>query len=98
MQICSRCHAQSPNSATRCVSCQADLAQYSTTAQALQRFQNNPRVTAVRISVSNDACPACQQAQGTYPKDQTPRLPIEGCSNGQGCRCFYDPILNEIFP
>ena len=65
---------------------------------ALKRFQSNPRVSLVRISVSNDACPVCQQAQGAYPKDMTPRLPLEGCSHSRGCQCFYEPVLHEIYP
>ena len=98
MQTCSCCHAQSPDPAVFCGSCQADLREFSTTAMALKRFQINPRVSIVRISVSSEACPVCQQAQGVYPKDQTPRLPIEGCSNGRGCQCFYEPVLTEIYP
>ncbi|MCC6145962.1 MAG: hypothetical protein IT308_00185 [Anaerolineaceae bacterium] len=52
----------------------------------------------IRISVADNACPACQQVMGAYPKDQLPRLPVEGCSHPNGCRCFYDPVLNEIYP
>ncbi len=98
MQTCSICNAQSPDTSAQCTACQANLSEFSTTAMALKRFQSNPRVSAVRISVSNDACPVCQQAQGAYPKDEVPRLPIEGCSNGKGCQCFYEPVLSEIYP
>jgi hypothetical protein len=98
MQTCSQCGAQSPDTVIQCVACQADLRRFSTTAQALFHFQNNPRVMAVRLSVAHDACPVCQQMQGTYPKDKVPLLPVEGCSDPDGCRCFYDPVLTEIYP
>ncbi len=98
MQTCSKCHAQSPDTALACVSCGADLQEFSTTAVALKRFQENPRVTYVRIAVAGDACPACYEHHGTYPKDQVPRLPVEGCSHEHGCRCFYEPLLSEIYP
>jgi hypothetical protein len=53
---------------------------------------------AVNLAVQADACPACQEMQGTYPKDKVPKLPIEGCSHENGCRCFYQPLLDEIYP
>lgn len=98
MQICSRCYAQSPDAALQCVNCQAELKEYSTAAVALKRLQQNPRVKAVRISVGGDACPSCQRMQGVYPKEETPALPISGCSHENGCRCFFEPILDEIYP
>jgi len=98
VQICSQCNAQSPDTATHCVSCQADLRQVSKTAVALQRFRVNPRVKNVRLVVAHDCCPACRQAEGTYQKDQAPSLPVEGCSHSLGCRCFYEPMLSEIYP
>jgi hypothetical protein len=98
VQTCSRCQAQSPDTAAVCQSCGADLSVYSTTAVALRNYRENPRVRQVRISVSRDACPACQQVQGTYDIDKVPHLPVEGCSHELGCRCFYDPVLTEIFP
>lgn len=98
MQICSKCHAQQPDSALECSSCGADLREWSNTAVALKRLQENPRVNYVRIVVAHDACPACLEAEGAYKKDAVPRLPIEGCSHGLGCRCFYQPFLEEIYP
>jgi hypothetical protein len=50
------------------------------------------------IIVPEDACPACQNLTGTYPKDQVPRLPIEKCSHPLGCRSYYLPYLDEIYP
>lgn len=98
MQTCSKCNAQSPDSASLCVNCQADLSEFSMTAVALKRLQANPRVLNVRVVVAHDCCPACYLVEGTYPKDQVPRLPVEGCSHANGCRCFYEPMLSEIYP
>lgn len=98
MQTCSKCHTQSPDSATHCVNCQADLGEFSTTAMALKRFIDNPRVRYIRVAVANDCCPACRELQGAYPKDSVPSLPTEGCSHQLGCRCFYEPFLDEIYP
>ncbi len=98
MQTCSVCNDQNPDEAQVCHNCGADLRELSTTAVALARYRANPRVAAVRISVMPDACPACQELQGVYPKDQVPALPMEGCSHENGCRCFYAPILTEIYP
>jgi hypothetical protein len=95
MQTCSLCNAISPDQARHCVHCQADLSEHSATAAALKRMQANPRVTAVRISVAHDACPYCYELLCTYPKDQAPPLPHQGCSHENGCRCFYEPIINE---
>lgn len=98
MQTCSKCHIQSPDEATICPSCGADLSEWSESAVALQRFQENPRVLYVRIMVANDCCPACRHAEGAYAKDSAPALPIEGCSHPTGCRCFYQPVLDEVYP
>ncbi len=98
MQTCSRCNTQSPDSTLTCPGCGADLRESAATAVALRKFQENPRVTAVNVVVHADACPACQEIQGTDPKDKAPKLPVEGCSHEHGCRCFYQPLLAEIFP
>ena len=66
--------------------------------EALQQLKDNPRVRDVRLIVAADACPVCAAHEGTYPKDQAPELPIEGCSNPAGCRCFYEPMLTEVYP
>ncbi len=94
MQTCSQCHAQSPDSAVRCIKCDAELPLFSETALALKRIQENPRISYVRISVNHDCCPACRQVEGAYPKEKVPKLPIEGCSHPLGCR----PVLEELFP
>ncbi len=98
MQTCSRCHTQAPDDITICPGCQADLRELSTTAVALASFKQNARVNGVHVASAEGACPACLAVQGTYPKDQAPTLPVEGCSHPQGCRCFYQPTLEEIFP
>jgi hypothetical protein len=74
------------------------LKETATTAVALRKFHENPRVIAVNVIVHADACPVCQEIQGTYPKDRVPKIPVEGCSHEKGCRCFYQPLLEEIFP
>jgi len=98
VQICSLCHASSPDTATHCENCQADLSEYSETAQALKRMLANERISLIRISVSQDCCPACRELEGAYPKNEVPRLPIEGCSHPLGCRCHYLPVLEVLFP
>ena len=70
----------------------------SPAAKALKRMQDNPRVKYIVVIVPAGACPACQNLTGTYPKDQVPPLPIEDCSHPLGCRAFYLPYLDEIFP
>jgi hypothetical protein len=70
----------------------------SEAAKSLERMRANPRVKYIVVVVPEDACPACQNLTGTYPKDQVPRLPIEQCSHPLGCRAYYLPYLDEIFP
>ena len=65
---------------------------------ALERMQANPRVIKIVVSVPAEACPACQEVFGTYPKDQVPELPMEHCSHPLGCRAFYQPFLDDIYP
>lgn len=98
MQTCSRCNQQSPDMARVCVHCEADLSEWSTTAQAFSRLRNNPRVRLIQVVVDYDCCPACRDVEGAYPKDQVPILPVVGCSHESGCRCFYQPVLDEIYP
>lgn len=95
MQTCERCGAQSPDQATHCVACGADLRQHSTRAAALKAYRENPRVKYIRVVVAADACPACWSLQGTYPKEEVPLLPVEGCSHENGCRCFYEPLFGQ---
>ena len=98
MQTCTQCNKQSPDTAGECIQCGADLTLYSETAKALKKLQSNPRVTQIRLIVPHDACPACGQMEGTYPKEETPKLPVHGCSCSMGCHCFYEPVLKVIYP
>ena len=98
MQICSKCQTQVEDTITHCSKCNADLNEWSTTAVALKRIQANPRITYVRVAVADDCCPACMEVAGAYAKESSPSLPISGCSNDLGCRCFYQPVLEEIYP
>lgn len=98
MQTCSRCNASSPDLALECNHCHADLREFSVNAVALKQFIQNPRVSLVRINVAGDACPLCYESRGTFEKDAVPHLPHEGCSHAMGCRCNYEPVLNEIYP
>jgi len=98
VQTCSKCHIQSPDMVKICPNCGADLKEWSETANTLIHLQDNSRVLYVRISVAGDCCPACRMAEGAYAKDSTPSLPVEGCSHPLGCRCFYQPMLDDIYP
>lgn len=98
MRTCTVCNASSPDTAVRCVRCDADLTIHSHTAKALAEFQANERVYEVRIIVAHDCCPACREVEGAYSKDSAPALPVKGCSHALGCRCYYEPALVEIYP
>ena len=98
MQTCSICHAQSPDAAIFCGNCQNDLRQNSYSAVALKRMLENERIQYIRIAVSGDCCPACRMAERAYQKIEVPSLPVQGCSHHLGCRCFYQPVLSEIYP
>jgi hypothetical protein len=98
MQVCTVCRASSPDTASHCARCGSELAIHSETAVALARLRSNPRVGRIRLIVAADSCPACEQAEGEFPKDMVPALPVLGCSHRLGCRCFYEPALVDIFP
>jgi hypothetical protein len=98
VQTCSLCHTQSADPVQTCPKCKADLRKLNTVMAALKKFQQNPRVKNVRLVVADDSCPTCQQSSGTYEKKSAPSLPHEACSHAMGCRCFYEPMLDEIYP
>lgn len=75
-----------------------DTWETSEAAKSLERMRLNPRIKYIVVCVPEDACPACQNMTGTYPKDQVPRLPYENCSHPLGCRSYYIPYLDEVFP
>ena len=95
MQTCSKCNASSPDNAHACLNCSADLTEFSATAVALKRMQANPRVRSIRVTVAGDSCPYCYEQLKTYPKDKVPVLPHKSCSHADGCRCFYEPVLED---
>ena len=66
--------------------------------EALKNFKENPRVKNIRLITYADCCPVCASFEGTYDKEEVPPLPIQGCSHPNGCRCFYEPMLNIIYP
>ena len=70
----------------------------SAAAKSLKELQENPRVKYIVVIAPADACPACQNLVGTYPKDQAPQLPVESCSHPMGCCAYYLPYLDEIYP
>jgi hypothetical protein len=98
VRTCTVCNASSPDAAENCLRCDADLSIHSQTAKALVDFQNNERVYEVRLIVAHDCCPACREGEGAYPKDDVPKLPVNGCSHALGCRCYYEPALVDIYP
>ena len=98
MQTCGQCNTQAYDAVLTCPKCGADLRTNSVTARARATLQQNERVSLIRISVANDCCPACAAVQGAHPKATVPVLPVEGCSYGLGCRCYYEPVLTEIYP
>jgi RNA polymerase subunit RPABC4/transcription elongation factor Spt4 len=98
VRTCSKCNALNSDSADTCKNCRANLNEFSTSAVALKKFQDNPRVLTVLLATYDDTCPACREVQGTYDKDKVPTLPVVGCSHKNGCRCYYQPILSDIYP
>lgn len=94
MRICGICRRESPDEATVCPKCGADLLTESTTAQALRRLRKDGRIKEVRILADRFCCPTCRARALVYPIDDVPALPIEGCSHGAGCRCVYEPVLD----
>jgi hypothetical protein len=66
--------------------------------KSLERMRANPRIKYIVVVVPEDACPACQNLTGTYPKDEVPRLPFEMCSHPLGCRSYYLPYMDELYP
>ncbi|MFZ2095466.1 MAG: hypothetical protein WAV05_02400 [Anaerolineales bacterium] len=92
-------HDQSlENQSSRLTERTNDIWETSDAAKSLARMQANPRIKYIVIIVPEDACPACQNLTGTYPKDEVPRLPYEECSHPLGCRSYYLPFLDEIYP
>jgi hypothetical protein len=98
MQTCTLCRTKSPDTVDRCTNCDADLAEYSETSVNLAKMKANPRVGTIRVIPHGDCCPTCRAAEGEWPKEQVPKLPVAGCSHPLGCRCNYLPELVELYP
>jgi hypothetical protein len=76
----------------------ADHWETSNAAQVLKRLQANPRVKYIVLAVPIDACPVCKKLAGAYRKDKVPPLPVDVCSHPLGCRAYYIPNLDVIYP
>jgi hypothetical protein len=98
VQLCTKCQHESSDSVNLCENCDADLSEFSTISVALKRLLENPRIKSIGLAISHDACPACSSVQGTYEKGEAPLLPVKGCSHPLGCRCFYEPVIEIIYP
>lgn len=90
--------SKSTESEFRLIDRAEDRWETSSAYQSLIKIQENPRVKYVVVIAPANACPACQNLVGTYPKDKAPRLPVESCSHPLGCRSYYLPYLDEIYP
>lgn len=62
--------------------------------EALRKIIEGGVATKVRILVDDEACPVCRAVEGAYDFDEVPEIPIEGCSNPNGCNAFYAPVLD----
>lgn len=98
MQSCTVCGKTSDDFARACSRCGSDLTTFSASARAKAQLLSNPRVLRLRLMAAADACPACLDATGEFPKATVPDLPVPGCSHPMGCRCFYEPALDSIYP
>lgn len=98
MRTCTVCGKSSRDLAVVCSRCGSDLSKVSESARAKSQLVSNPRVLRIRVLASADACPACLIATREFRKDDVPDLPVQGCSHPLGCRCFYEPSLDTIYP
>lgn len=98
MRNCTTCGMSSRDLVGVCPRCGSDLSQVSESARAKSQLVSNPRVLRIRVMASADACPACLGATGEFSKPGVPDLPVQGCSHPHGCRCFYEPALDMIYP
>jgi hypothetical protein len=96
VRTCGKCGRQSQDHILACPKCGANLLTESTVAQALAKLRADERITEVRILADRNCCPTCREHARSYLKDQTPVLPIEGCSHALGCRCVYEPVLDVV--
>jgi hypothetical protein len=75
----------------------ADVVKRAEQKKALENIKQG-LATRVRIMANRDCCPTCRAVAGAYEFDTVPELPLEGCSHPNGCRCFYEPVLDRFGP
>jgi MoaA/NifB/PqqE/SkfB family radical SAM enzyme len=52
-------------------------------------------IQGIRIITAPGSCSSCQNLAGkVYQPDETPLIPIKECTNPQGCRCVYSPLMS----
>jgi sulfatase maturation enzyme AslB (radical SAM superfamily) len=52
-------------------------------------------IRGLRIITAPGSCSSCQRLGGrVYQPDETPMIPIKECTNPQGCRCVYSPLMS----
>ena len=53
-------------------------------------------IVGVRVEVEPGCCDAARQLPvgAVYDPANAPRLPLAGCSRGDGCRCVYRPVMS----
>jgi MoaA/NifB/PqqE/SkfB family radical SAM enzyme len=52
-------------------------------------------IRGIKIITAPGSCSACERLAGTiYAPDQVPIIPVQQCSNSEGCRCAYSPVMS----
>ena len=52
-------------------------------------------IQGVRIITASNSCGNCRAlARTIYEPDQVPMIPIQQCTNPNGCRCAYSPVMS----
>lgn len=59
----------------------------------LKGYSENECITRVEIMCNDDSCQKCKAAAGEYLLKEAPLLPIDGCTNEDGCRCSYNSVV-----
>lgn len=65
--------------------------------KALENIKNG-LATKVRILAHHDCCPYCEAMEGAFSFEDVPVLPHDECSHPGGCRCSYEPVLDQFGP
>ena len=66
--------------------------------RALERYRMGMKaggsIRGVRVLAGPDSCPSCRSLAGVvYSLDDAPDLQNPGCTNPNGCRCAYRPVM-----